>query len=339
MPARRTRSLDTRLLQAAASDDCATAVRLLAAGELVAVPTETVYGLAADARQPQAVLKIFAAKDRPRSHPLIVHLDSADRLAQWAAHIPPAAHALAQAFWPGPLTLLLHKAPWVDSTVTGGLDTIALRVPDHPVLLRVITSLGSGIAAPSANPHKRLSPTSAAQVMSGLSGRIAAVLDGGPCKVGLESTIVDLTGDTVRILRSGPITREQLQDVLGQPVELPARHDVSVPGNMQVHYQPHAPLHLLSRAQLLGYIETHPQEQLAALFHGAAPASLAAGVRLHHQSLPLEKEGYARELYQRLHALDSLQPGRILLESPPHEEAWLDVHDRLSRAATPLPTP
>lgn len=329
--------LDTRLLHAASAVDCDTAVRLLAQGELVAIPTETVYGLAADARQPQAVLKIFVAKERPRSHPLIVHLDSADRLAEWAVRIPLAALALARAFWPGPLTLLLHKAAWVDATVTGGRDTIALRVPDHPVLQRIIAALGSGVAAPSANPHKRLSPTSAAQVMAALSGRIAAVLDGGPCKVGLESTIVDLTGDTVRILRSGPITRGQLEAVLGQRVELPLRHDVSVPGNMQVHYQPHAPLHLLPRAQLLEYLHTHQQETLAALFLGDIPGGAACAAGTHCLTLPEDKEGYARALYLRLHEADSLQPARILLETPPHEEAWLDVHDRLSRAATPLP--
>ena len=320
--------MDTRLLHATSAADCATAVQLLAQGELVAVPTETVYGLVADARQPQAVMKIFAAKDLPRSHPIIVHLDSADNLLQWAQRIPTAAQSLANAYWPGPLTLLLHKASHVDNTVNGGLDTIGLRVPDHPVLLRIITALGSGIAAPSANPHKRLSPTSAAQVLGSLAGRIAAVLDGGACKVGLESTNVDLTGDTVRILRSGPITREQLEAVLGQLVELPIRHDISVPGNMQVHYQPHAPLHLLS------YVAGHPEEKLAALFIGAPPAAL---VNLQQLSLPADKAGSARELYQRLHELDSVQPSRILLEAPPQDEAWLDVHDRLSRAATAMP--
>jgi L-threonylcarbamoyladenylate synthase len=329
--------LDTRLLQASSAADCASAVRLLAQGELVAVPTETVYGLAADARQPDAVRKIFAAKNRPQNHPLIVHLDSADQLPQWATHIPPAAATLARSFWPGPLTLLLHKAPWVDATVTGGRDTIALRVPDHPVLLRIIAALGSGIAAPSANPHKRLSPTSAAQVMTGLAGRISAVLDGGPCRVGLESTIVDLTSDTPRILRSGPITREQLEAVLGQAVELPLRHDMSVPGNMQVHYQPNAPLHLLPRTDLLALVEEHPLEELGALFLGSVPAELAVRPRLHCVALPADKEGYARELYQRLHELDSMHPARILLESPPQDAAWLDVHDRLARAATTLP--
>jgi len=329
--------LQTRLLQASSGTDCETALRLLAQGELVAVPTETVYGLAADARQPEAVHKIFAAKERPRTHPLIVHLDRRDKLPLWATRIPDAAYQLASAFWPGPLTLLLHKAPHVDSTVTGGLDTIALRVPDHPVLLQVIAGLDSGIAAPSANPHKRLSPTSAAQVMAGLGGRIAAVLDGGPCKVGLESTIVDLTGDTPRILRSGPITREQLQAVLGQPVELPQRHDVSVPGNMQVHYQPHAPLHMLPRADLLAYVAAHPSVALGLLLHGSVPSVLAARTGQYCRALPQDKEGYARELYQRLHELDSMLPERILLEAPPHDEAWLDVHDRLARAASPLP--
>ena len=329
--------MHTRLLQASSAADCADAVRLLAQGELVAVPTETVYGLAADARQPLAVQKIFAAKERPRSHPLIVHLDSADKLPQWAARIPPAAQQLARAFWPGPLTLLLHKAPEVDNTVTGGRDTIALRVPDHPVLLEVIAALDSGIAAPSANPHKRLSPTSAAQVMATLDGRIAAVLDGGPCRVGLESTIVDLTGDRVRILRSGPITRQQLETVLGQPVELPLQHDTAVPGNMQVHYQPHAPLHLLPREQLLAQLAAHPAATLGVLFYGAIPPGLALHAGLYCLALPADKAGYARELYRRLHELDGLHPARILLEAPPVGADWLDVHDRLARAATPLP--
>ena len=190
------------------------AVQLLQQGECVALPTETVYGLAADAANAQAVDKIFAAKGRPKNHPLIVHIPDVSHLEKWAADIPATAYALAEQFWPGPLTLLLKKAPHVDGVVTGGLDTIALRVPAHPLFLSVLAQLDSGLAAPSANRYKQLSPTIAEQVSKGLQGRIAAVLDGGPCAHGLESTIVDLVSDLPRILRAGPITKQQLDVAL-----------------------------------------------------------------------------------------------------------------------------
>jgi len=300
------------------------------------VPTETVYGLAADARNPDAVMKIFAAKDRPRSHPLIVHVHNAECLSQWASDIPDAAYALAVAFWPGPLTLLLKKAPGVNCTVTGGLDTIGLRVPDHAVLRNVIEALGSGLAAPSANPHKKLSPTSAQQVMACLDGKIAAVLDGGNCTVGLESTIVDLTTDEIRILRSGPITRGQLEAVLGQPVILPQQHTMAVPGNMQVHYQPHTPLHILTHQALITALQHCDSSRCAVLAFGT-PSSELRQIPVHTCiAMPQDKQAYASVLYQRLYELDQLQPACILLEQPPQTEAWLDVNDRLGKAASPL---
>jgi L-threonylcarbamoyladenylate synthase len=327
--------VNTLLLNSNNAADLQQALSLLRQGELVAVPTETVYGLAADARQPDAVKKIFIAKERPVNHPLIVHIANAEALRQWADPIPKEALKLAQAFWPGPLTLLLHKAPGVDTTVTGGRDTIALRVPDHPVLLELLRELDSGLAAPSANPHQQLSPTSAEQVMKILGGRIAAVLDGGSCQIGLESTIVDLTdAGAPRILRSGPITRAQVEEVLGLRVQVPATHTVAAPGNMQTHYQPRSPLHVLPRAELFELLKHEDAAQSAVVLYGEAATPPTPPLAL--RCLSRDKSAYARALYHTLHELDQLHPARILLEQPPQDETWADVNDRLSKAATPF---
>ena len=330
--------LATRRLDAARDADVAEAVRLLRAGRLVAVPTETVYGLAADAMNPEAVRGIFAAKGRPANHPLIVHLGDAAWLDDWARDVPEAARRLAAAFWPGPLTLLLHRADHVPDTATGGRPSIGLRMPDHPVLLRVLRALGSGVAAPSANPYQRLSPTTADQVLAGLGGRIDAVLDGGPCAVGLESTIVDLTGNAPRIVRAGPITRRQLEDVLGVAVAFPEAHDTAVPGNVAVHYRPHTPLYVLGTEALRTRLAALPAEARIALL--AQTPDLrglpAAGVAL-RIAMPTDKAGYARLLYDALHTADAAGVDAIWLERPPADEDWLDVHDRLARAASAAP--
>lgn len=330
--------IDTRRLDPAHLEDIDEAVSLLRGGHCVAVPTETVYGLAADASNPKAVRGIFAAKQRPTDHPLIVHLPSAEHLTHWAREIPDAAWSLAKAFWPGPLTLLLAKAPHVPAEVTGGRASIGLRVPAHPVMLRVLTLLDSGLAAPSANPYQRLSPTTAEQVLEGLGGRIAAVIDGGPCAVGLESTIVDLTGPVPRIVRAGPITRHQLEEVLGCTVEFPQQHDVAVPGNVAVHYRPGTPLHVIDTDTLRTRLVSLPTASRIALAHFSddlpIPAvgpdtGIAEAVRM-----PADKPGFARVLYSTLHALDHVHADAIWLERPPSGEDWSDVHDRLSRAAT-----
>jgi len=324
--------LATRRLDAARDADIAEAVRLLHAGRLVAVPTETVYGLAADATNPEAVRGIFAAKGRPSNHPLIVHLGDPAWLDTWAREVPETARRLAAAFWPGPLTLLLHKAAAVPSDVTGGRDTIGLRMPDHPVLLGVLRALGHGVAAPSANPYKRLSPTTADQVLAGLEGRIDAVLDGGPCAVGLESTIVDLTDDVPRILRAGPITHRQLEDVLGVTVEFPESHDAAVPGNVAVHYQPRTPLHVLETETLRARLAALPADTRIALL--AHTRGLPAHATALHIEMPHDKAGYARRLYDALHTADAAEVDAIWLERPPGDDDWRDVHDRLARAAS-----
>ena len=325
--------LQTRRLDAARPEDLDEAVRLLRAGRLVAVPTETVYGLAADASDPKAVRGIFAAKQRPANHPLIVHLAGPQHLPRWARDIPTAAWRLAEAFWPGPLTLLLHKADAVPPEVTGGRPSIGLRVPDHPVLLRILETLDGGLAAPSANLYKRLSPTTADQVFEGLGGRIDAVLDGGPCAVGLESTIVDLTGDAPRIVRAGPITRSRISEALGVAVEFPEHHDAAVPGNVAVHYQPRTPLHLFDTKTLCTRLAQLPADASIALAHTSDGLPASAGV-VRMLRLPADKAGFARALYGALHTLDRAGANAIWLERPPAHEDWRDVHDRLSRAAT-----
>jgi L-threonylcarbamoyladenylate synthase len=326
--------MKTELLAADNADDRARALALLRQGGLVAVPTETVYGLAADARQPEAVARIFAAKQRPASHPLIVHIAGAGQLAEWADPIPAQAWLLARAFWPGPLTLLLPKAAGVPDAVTGGLPTIGLRVPAQPMLLALLREFDGGLAAPSANPHKQLSPTSAEQVLAGLDGRIDAILDGGVCAVGLESTIVDLTCSPIRILRAGPISRQQLEAVLGEAVDLPIWHQEVVPGNVAEHYRPpHTPVYLVDEATLQRLVQQQAALRLALLTPGILPASLQLPATWCHQALPPDKAGYASRLYQALFALDQQRCTAILVLQPPSDEAWADVNDRLRRAA------
>lgn len=322
----------TKRLNAAAQEDLEAAVALLRAGGIVAIPTETVYGLAADATNSRAVAAVFAAKQRPADHPLIVHIADLDRMSDWAVAIPAEAHMLASAFWPGPLTLLLHKAPGVTPLVTGGLETIGLRVPRQPLLLRLLRSSGLALAAPSANPYKQLSPTSAAQVLAKLDGRIDAVLDGGECDIGLESTIVDLTGEEIRVLRSGPITAAQISAVLNKPVMTPEEHRVAVPGNIAQHYQPATPLHLVSRNEMLAKMKSATGSEAFVVLADFPVASIQDQSAV--VIMPETKSAFARLLYKTLHELDHRNLRNIWFELPPQSEDWLDVNDRLRRASS-----
>ena len=322
--------MKTEYLKASEASDIQRAGELLRSGELVAVPTETVYGLAADASNPVAVEKIFAAKGRPRNHPLIVHLGSLSMLDQWAAEVPDWLMTLGKTFWPGPLTVILEKHPGVTDVITGGLSTVGLRIPDHPALLNVLQTFNLAVAAPSANPYKKLSPTTPEQVFEVMQGKISAVLDGGPCHVGTESTILQVLPDEARILRSGPIKAPDLQAFLPVPVVTPRSHQYAVSGNKQEHYQPDSPLSVLNSDDLVQGIRMHRSDE-GYLVYSPALANLR------HPNLvvlPSDHAGYRKMLYTALYQLDKKRLQRIIVESPPDTEAWLDIGDRLSRAAS-----
>ena len=318
-------------------DEIARALVLLRAGELVAFPTETVYGLGADAANPLAVAKIFAAKGRPADHPLIVHLASAAGLDAWAREVPEAARLLAAAFWPGPLTLILKRSSKAPDAVTGGQDTVGLRVPKHPLALRLLAEFGGGIAAPSGNRFGRISPTTAAHVRAELGAAVALVLDGGPCDVGIESTIVDLSRGAPVVLRPGAITAADIARVLGAATEVGLEGEAHadqprVSGALAAHYAPSSPLRLVAAADLDAAARAALADgQRVAVLARTVPPFAAAG--LVWQAVPAAAAAYAHELYAALRQLDASGADLILVEAPPEEAAWQAIADRLQRAA------
>ena len=328
--------------------DLERAVALLRAGELVAFPTETVYGLGADASNPQAVAKIFSAKGRPADHPLIVHLPGADALEYWAREIPETAYRLAAAFWPGPLTLILKRATHVLDALTGGQDTIGLRVPDHRLALALLRSFDdgdlansdmkrAGIAAPSANRFGRISPTTAAHVHEELGEHVSFILDGGACGVGIESTIVDLTGAVPRILRPGAISTTALAQVLGFEPEIRSNlsSEIEIPrvsGALKAHYAPRTPLRLLPIEELHdALLALSPGERCAVLALASPPENLSQGVLW--QKASTNAMAYAHDLYATLRRMDASGCDFMLIEQPPEGVEWRAVMDRLQRAA------
>ena len=320
--------LSTQHLKADNNDDLQRAIALLQSGKLVAIPTETVYGLAANASDPEAVKGIYAAKNRPGTHPLIVHIGNIDQLQQWTVNIPEVAMKLAQRCWPGPLTLTLAKHPGVNSVVTGGLETIAIRIPNQPILLELLNQTGLGLAAPSANPYGKLSPTSAEQVQSSMDGKIDAVLDGGDCEYGMESTIVDILSEPIRILRNGPITAKQIEQITGFNTVTPETHQEAVPGNVQAHYQPGTTLKLMDQQTLLQHIPSIRTDIGCIVYSNVFTEQTGKTIR----HLSPNKQQYARMLYKTLFELDQLSLEAIWLETPPNNEEWQDVNDRLQRA-------
>ncbi|MBL8919337.1 MAG: threonylcarbamoyl-AMP synthase [Myxococcaceae bacterium] len=316
------------------SDDVQEAVRALRAGGLIGLPTETVYGLGADASNELAVRRIFAVKGRPSNHPLIVHLASVAVARRWAAGWPDEADALAAAFWPGPLTLILERSPLASDAVTGGQDTVGLRVPDHPLALELLRTFDGGVAAPSANRFGRVSPTTAQHVRDELGADVEVVLDGGPCRVGVESTIVDLSGRAPRLLRPGGVAREAVERVLGRPVPLASQAtDVRAPGMLASHYAPRAGLWLVTAEALAGEVSSR-------LASGAKVAVLAArGVPVPAGVTRFEVEdedaAYARALYATLREVDARGLDVVLAVPPPESGVGLAVVDRLRRASAP----
>lgn len=313
------------------------AARALEAGQLVAFPTETVYGLGADAENPAAVAAIYAAKGRPQDHPVIVHLAPEADMAHWACEIPPEAHALAEAFWPGPLTMILKRAPNIPDAVSGGQDTVGLRCPAHPAaiaLLRAFKGGQGGVAAPSANKFGHVSPTLAQHVRDefGADGTVAMVLDGGASQVGIESTIVDLSRLGTHgpvLLRPGHVSAQAIAAVIDR---VPAAPDLAAPrasGTLASHYAPHTPVAMQDTATLAQTLArmAGAGRKVALIHYSDLPPAHAA------TRLPATPEGFAHALYAALRAMDGQGADLILVEAPPQEGAWLGVNDRLRRAA------
>ncbi len=316
------------------------AVRLLEAGSLVGLPTETVYGLAADAGNDAAVRAIYAAKGRPADHPVIVHLHRRADPLRWAAALPPEARALIEAFWPGPLTLVLPRRPGVAATCAAGQDTIALRCPDHAVAQAVLERLHGGqggLAAPSANRFGRISPTRAEHVRAELGEAVALVLDGGECAIGIESTIVDCSSDSPRILRPGGLSAGDLARVLGiDPQRLqPPEHAAAaprVPGALAAHYAPRTALRLRDASEIDAQWPAQAAH-VGVLAPRGAPTGAPPAASAHWLALPDTPQGYARGLYAALRGLDALGLREIWVQQLPPQRAWDAVRDRLRRAA------
>lgn len=317
----------------ATAADIARAVAVLREGGLVAFPTETVYGLGADASNATAVRRMYAVKGRPAGHPVIVHVPSVDSLDAWATDVPEDARKLAKAFWPGPLTLILKRSARVVDAATAGLPTVGLRVPDHPIATALLEAFGGGIAAPSANRFGSVSPTTAAHVVADLGPAVDLVLDGGPCRVGVESTIVDLSGAEATLLRPGGVSREALEDVLGRPLH---RHDgqaVRAPGMLASHYAPRARVVLTSPAELA-------TTAAALLAEGERVGALATDDDVLPEGaerivLPVTAEEAAARLYAALREADERGLTVLLATLPPEQGLGLAVADRLRRAAGP----
>jgi L-threonylcarbamoyladenylate synthase len=337
--------MNTLLLDAEDDRDIATAARLLQQGELVAMPTETVYGLAADATNPAAVAKIFAAKDRPQDNPLIVHVAAFADVVPYVTEIPATAQALANAFCPGPLTMVLPKSPKIPSIVSAGLNSVAVRVPAHPGAQALLRQSGLPLAAPSANKSGKPSPTTAAHVLHDLNGRIAAVLNGGACAVGVESTVLSLTGETPVLLRPGGVSLEQLRGILGK-VEVAAavtaplalNQSAASPGMKYKHYAPNAELYLCrGRSQaFFRYVQAQQQPGDGILCYqneNTAEQGKQLGIPILTFGCENDPESQMRQLFARLRELDELGLKRVFARCPTTDGAGLAVYNRLLRAA------
>jgi len=318
--------------------DIERAVAVLRSGGLVAFPTETVYGLGADASSPEALKKLYAVKRRPADHPVIVHVADAVQVANWAREIPQAFGRLARKFWPGPLTVILKRARGVSDIVTGGQDTVALRVPSHPVAERLLGVFGGGIAAPSANRFGRVSATTAEHVRQEFGAEVACVLDGGEADVGIESTIVDLSGAAPRLLRPGWITARAIEEALGTGLAAADSTAPRAPGTLAAHYAPRTPLALVEGDLLIELAASLARQgkKIAAL---ALSTARPVAPPITWTAAPADARGYAHALYANLRSLDEAGCDTILVERPPQTQEWAAINDRLGRAAAGSPAP
>jgi len=321
------------------------AAQTLLQGGVVAFPTETVYGLGADAANDAAVARIFKIKKRPQNHPLIVHIPDASHLERWAVDVPDTARRLAARYWPGPLTLVLRRAEGVSDLLTGGQDTIALRVAAHPVADALLKAMAIsdadedgvrriGIAAPSANRFGRISPTTAAHVIADLGNDADMVLDGGACEVGIESTIIDFSRGEPVMLRPGRISAQDVAALIGIEPHAPDAAAPRVSGSLEAHYAPRAKLRLMKRTAMIDALSAHKGQRVAALALEVSVSRLAPGLVI---VVPAVASRYMQSLYANLRALDAAGADLILVETPPASPAWAGVHDRLGRAAAAHP--
>ena len=308
------------------SPDVRRAAEILRAGGLVAFPTETVYGLGADASSASAVARLYAAKRRPAGHPVIVHFADAAHAFAWARSVPEAAQVLAGKFWPGPLTLILKRSAKAKDFVTGGQDSVGLRVPSHPVAQALLREFGGGVAAPSANEFGKLSATTAAHARAELAGRVDLVLDGGASEVGIESTIFDLSGPGVVMLRPGRISSEEIEDLLYVEVEKPHAASPRHSGGLERHYAPRTPAKLVPRHELDGEI-ARAGTSVAVLAFSRPDERVDYWIRM-----PREPRAYAQRLYAAMRELDGAGCETILIEEPPATPEWTAIRDRLARA-------
>ncbi len=323
--------------------DIEQALHFLKAGQLVAIPTETVYGLGADADNAQAVERVYAAKNRPTYNPLIIHIAKAEAMRNWAINIPDRAWSLAKACWPGPLTLILERHPRVSKMITAQQETVALRIPHHPLTLALLNQFQGGIVAPSANPYGYLSPTTAEHVRKVLGHKVDYVLDGGPCSIGIESTIVYLLEDQPIILREGFFSATALSKILNEPVFSKRAVSKAIPKNLQTpgsdhsHYAPTKPLYLLDQRALKEKIIAFTQQgkHYGVLSYTYSEKGIGQDPSVWIQ-MPLDPTHYAQQLYDCLYRLDNSTIEAIFVEELPHTEAWLAIQDRLERAARPL---
>ena len=306
--------------------DVRRAAEILKRGGLVAFPTETVYGLGADAANAEAVARLYAVKGRPADHPVIVHFASAEPAFAWAREVPEAARQLAARFWPGPLTLILKRSQLAQDFVTGGQDTVGLRVPSHPIAHEMLSIFGSGVAAPSANRFGLVSPTTAAHVREDLGDEVDLVLEGGPSDVGIESTIVDLSGAGAVLLRPGGVTKQQLEQVV--PFRESDRASPRHSGGLERHYAPRTPARLVP-AHALDKVISSTANRIAVLAFSRPDERVDYWLRM-----PRDPAAYAQRLYAALRELDSAGCEAILVEAPPQAAEWAAVLDRLRRACT-----
>lgn len=331
--------METQIFSGRHSDTLDLARDLLQAGEVVAFPTETVYGLGADALNPNAVQKIYSAKGRPSDNPLIVHIGDSQQLENLVTHVSPHAKKLMEAFWPGPLTLIFKKQDCLPASTTGGLDTVAIRIPNHPVALQLLRHSSIPLAAPSANLSGRPSPTTAQHVWDDMHGRIPLILDGGACNGGVESTVLDISDDTIQLLRPGLITPAMIQSVLGDTVPFKISHHLNTtksPGMKYTHYSPRIPIILVEGSpepslQEIKKIVQEKKEPVALLTH--SPFHISDDALVFHDIFDPQPDIFSRNLFALLRDAEKKNASYLIIEGIPDNGLGLAVMNRLRKAA------